>query len=160
MEQKINDVLAMESDPNATEKEIREAKRAVVPAPALSKFISNVEKPSAPKPESKSLVESPKSASKPISASPSVPEPVPTPKPTIKTESSAEKSISSTEVTNERILDALSDAIWHPTSDIVKHLGINTFYDARLLKLKLKALATKEMILYGKKQGKDVWKVK
>ena len=162
LEQKINEVLTMESDPNATEKEIREAKRAVIPMPALSKFVTKIEKPTQSKSKPIVTAATPKTERKTVIPPPSKPisTPIHKPSPTITTESKPEKPASSTEVTNERILVALSDAIWHPTSDIVKRLGINTFYDARLLKLKLKALATKERILYGKKQGKDVWKVK
>ncbi|MBN2154912.1 MAG: DNA topoisomerase VI subunit B [Candidatus Lokiarchaeota archaeon] len=170
LEQKINEVLAIETDPTATDEEIREAKKAVIPSPVLSKIISHSQSESSDQPPDDSKIVSVTPSPTKVSSSSTTPPPPVEAKTTLgskleaippKAESKGEKrSASSPEVTDERILDALSDNNWHPTSDIVKELSITTFYDARLLKIKLKALAMKERILFGKKQGKDVWRLK
>jgi len=168
LEQKINEVLSIETNPTVSEKEIREVKQTVVPMAVITKLVGKSEAPPSTGESIEPSTIPPKLELKPQMIPESkfleVPAKTSPPSTTVSTlphvETKAEKVTTTTEVTNESILNALSDDNWHPTSDIVKILGIFTFYDARLLKLKLKALATKERILYGKKQGKDVWKKK
>jgi DNA topoisomerase VI B subunit len=158
LEQKINDVLAIESNPNATEQEIRDAKKMVIPSEILSKFTSKESTTETPIQKTENLPEQPKplpdsrSSAEEKRETKTIPTPPPSPE--------SEKSSSSIkEVTDEGILNALSDKNWHPITDVVKTLGVTTLYDARLIKIKLKALAMKKRILMGIKQGKNVWKL-
>jgi DNA topoisomerase VI subunit B len=160
LEQKINEVLNMETDPTATESEIREAKKVAKSVSALTKLqiaAKEIDKqiPTREPPKTKE----PKPVTPQPKPTPSVVEPKLTPSPSHSTTPSSTVKLA-TELTDDKILQAISDNNWHPTSDIVKILGITSVFDARLLRTKLKVLAMKQQILLGQKQGKDVWKRK
>ena len=166
LEQKILETLSIETDPNATDQEIRKARKAQLPqiiSPAASKPRPVYESKQYSSATSQAITASkitsrpePKSVPKPVTK-PDTPKPSTSaiPKPEVK------PSVSSPSADmNARILKSLSDNEWHTLSDIMKALNITTIIDGRLVKVKLKALAIKGRILMGTKQGKNLWRIK
>jgi DNA topoisomerase VI subunit B len=58
------------------------------------------------------------------------------------------------------IMAALKDGKWYTTGEIAKKMRISNRMDGRFLIIKLKTMANKDLISVGKKNDKNVWKIK